>query len=799
MSKLKMSHWIAIGVVTLGIAAPAVTVGFLQFSLPDEDGDHVLPDLTATVEIDFDTHHIPKIHAANRRDAYEALGYAHARDRFFQMDLSRRSSAGRLAEVFGASAVKADMRSRIMGLEHVATAVIERLPAEQRDVLVAYSAGVNKAVSDMRTLPFEFAFLGYRPDPWRPEDSVLALLGLSAQHSNGTFQERTASVMRRTLPAAVVEFLTPDGNCYNEALAPRAPSRCSAESAAPFDEIAQVLRSADKRKSSGLVVAPGAPQGSNGWVVGWQKSRNGRAMMANDMHLPLSAPGIWYRAELQYGSSHLWGLTIPGVPLLVTGSNGSVAWGFTSIEGDFTDLVRIESGADPTKYRTAQGEFLFRTHKETINVSGGSAQELLIRETIWGPVSPEKLLDDDVAIHWTVLDPAATNLDLLNIDRIANVREALPLFHHAGGPPLNVLLADSAGNIAWTIMGKIPKRSGMTGLFSESWTDERRGWRGYFSDEEVPSVVNPPSGFLVNTNNRMLAAAEFEPEIGHDFSGGFRAWRVTEWLRGRSSLAEDDMLSLQLDTSTEFYRYYQALALRVLNSQTGDNGDMSQVRRYLEAWDGRADVDSLGLPLIVEFRDELIEAVIAPIVSRCREVDSTFQYAWSGVDGPLQRIIDSAREDLLPDRDAYRNWPAFIASVLDKSARRLAERSGVPSIDTLTWGKVNRVEIFHPVMGGVRLIGQFFNMPVTPLPGCVECVRFAVSQVGASARMVVAPGYEEAGILELPAGQSGQFGSPYFDDQEASWAAGLPAAFLAGKSIHRLTLRPADISTAVRK
>ena len=348
-------------------------------------------------------------------------------------------------------------------------------------------------------------------------------------------------------------------------------------------------------------------------------------------------------------------------------------------------------------------------------------------------------------------------------------------------------------------MGKLPKRFGLMGLYSESWADGNKGWRGYFSAEEVPSIVDPPSGFLVNTNNRMLGAAEFEPEIGHDFSGGFRAWRVTEWLRERSSLAEGDMLALQLDTTTEFYRYYQTLALRVLSSRNGDNKDMSKIRRYLEAWDGRAEIDSLGLPLIVMFRNELAEAVISPIVARCREIDSTFRYSWTGIDGPLQRIIDSDREDLLPDRGAHRDWAAFIASVLERSARRLVERSGVTSIDNLTWGKINTVKVFHPVAGGLPLIGPFFNMPVASLPGCLECVRFSAARVGASARMVVAPGHEENGILELPAGQSGQLGSSYYDDQEASWVAGLPAAFLEGKVMHKLTLVPTVVSTAVRR
>ncbi|MGO9771422.1 MAG: penicillin acylase family protein [Roseiarcus sp.] len=794
MSKIRILRWTAIGTATLAAAAVIALVSVVRLSLPEEDGTHLLSGLTAAVEINFDAHHIPTIHADSRRDAYEALGYVTARDRFFQMDLSRRRSSGRLAEIFGASAAKADVSIRLMGLERLASAVIERLPAEQRDVLVAYSAGVNNAVSEMRLLPVEFTLLGYRPEHWRPEDCVLVLLGLAAQHSNGIVQERMASVMRRALPQKIVEFLTPDGDCYNEMLAPRNPSRCSADSPAPLDEIARLLGAAEKGKTFGLVTAPEAPQGSNGWVVGPQKSHDGRAIMANDMHLGLSAPGVWYRAELHYGASHLRGLTIPGVPYLVAGSNGFVAWGFTSVEGDFSDLVRIERTADSSKYRTEQGELAFLSRKETINIRGGSARELVVQETIWGPVAPDKLLDDEVAIRWTILDPAATNFDLLNMDRIANVHEALSLFHHAGGPPLNVLLADSAGNIAWTIMGRLPKRFGMNGLFSESWTDGSKGWRGYFSEEETPSIVNPPSGFLVNTNNRMLGVTEFKPEIGHDFSGGFRAWKVTEWLRSRSKIAETDMLSLQLDTATDYYRYYQNLALRALDSRPVNDSNLSEIRRYLEAWDGRAEADSLGLPLIVEFHKALVDAVISPIVARCIEVDPTFRYTWSGVDGPVQRIIDSAREDLLPERGAYRDWPSFIISVLEKSARRLIDSYAATSINDLTWGKINTVKVFHPTLGELPVIGRFFNMPVEPLAGCRECVRYSASRVGASARMVVSPGHERDGILELPAGQSGLIGSPYYGDQEASWVRGLPAGFLAGAGSHKVTLTPAEIS-----
>ncbi|MGD9657833.1 MAG: penicillin acylase family protein, partial [Methylocystis sp.] len=388
MWKYRVLRRAIIGVLTLVVAAIIVADSIVQFSLPEEDGTYVVPGLTAVVTIDFDANHIPKIHAENRKDAYEALGYSTARDRFFQMDLSRRSASGRLAEIFGESAIEADMRYRTLGLERLASTVIGRLSADHRDVLAAYSAGVNKAVGEMLILPVEFIFLDYQPEPWRPEDCVLVLLGLSARHSHNTSQERFATIMRRALPAKTVEFLTPDGNCYNEILAPHGPLRCTADAAAPFDEIAELLRDADKRKTSGHVIAPEAQQGSNAWVVGQQRSRDGRAIMANDMHLRLSAPGVWYRAELNYGPFHLRGLTIPGVPFIVAGSNGHVAWGLTSVEGDFTDLVRIEQAADSAKYRTTLGETPFLTRKETINIRGRSAHELVVQETVWGPISP---------------------------------------------------------------------------------------------------------------------------------------------------------------------------------------------------------------------------------------------------------------------------------------------------------------------------------------------------------------------------------------------------------------------------
>jgi penicillin amidase len=773
------------------LAAATVVAGSLtavRLPLPEEGGSRFVSGLHAPVRVEFDKLGVPKITASDRLDAIAALGYVTARDRLFQMDLFRRSAAGRLAEIFGVALVKEDTWNRAMGFGRLAEVILGRLPPEQRDALRAYSSGVNQLLSETSILPLEFAALGYRPDPWRPEDSILVLLGTSTNFSYNGRQERVAEVMRRTLPPAVVSFLTPESDCYNEILSPRNPARCASDDT-PYDELERLIGEGDGKRSSGLVEPGEAPYGSNAWVVARTKTRSGAAILANDMHMRLSVPNVWYRAELIYGSARSTGLTMPGLPMIVTGSNGALAWGFTSIEGDFSDFVRIESDpGDPRRYFSAGASLSFDERVERISVRGAEDVVSTVKSTIWGPVLPERFLGDEFAVRWTALDPSSSNFDLMDMDLVDTIESALTLFHRAGGPPLNVLIAGRDGRIAWTMMGRLPKRYGLDGLFSESWADGKKGWDGYLAPDRVPAIIDPASGFLVNTNQRMLGMSEFEPKIGHDFTGGFRAWRVNEALDRSTDLVETDMSKLQLDTSTVYYEYYRKLALSVLDSTGAGDGEL---RTYLQAWDGRAEPESLGLPLILEFRRALMDAVFSPILAKCRALDPTFVYWWSGADVPLQRIIESGRPGLLPDRAHRGDRRRLLRDILLQSARDLTERHELRSIRELSWGMTNRAELAHPLSGAAPLLGSLLDMPREPLAGCIHCVRFASGQNGASARMVVAPGRENEGILHMPAGQSGQFGSNHYGDQQADWVKGAAAPFRAEGVRNILDLRPA--------
>lgn len=786
---MKTKWWCYLAMMVTGLAGAGWfgLYSLLRASLPAEEGTYRLPGLRAKVTVEFDAGGIPTLSANSREDAFHGLGFVTARERLFQMDLLRRQMAGRLAEVLGEDLVESDRRHRLLGFEDVAEAILKRLPEDQRSVLEAYAAGVNQAVAEMPVAPFEFWLLGYRPSVWRPEDSLLVVLAMEEDLGWTAESERIATVMEAALPKAVDAFFSPPTDRYTERLLHGGTLR-TLPWPIPKAELSALLNSADMYYAD-LVSDDPLPKGSNGWVVGPAKTWDGRAILANDMHLSLRVPNIWYRAQLNYGNARLSGLTLPGVPLIVVGSNGAVAWGFTNIEGDFVDLVQLELDPDdPERYRTPEGYIRFGERIETVPVRDGAEHRFKVLTTVWGPVLPESLLGKQVAVRWTALDPEATDLDLLNLDTVRDLHTALSVFNRAGGPPLNALAADNQGNIGWTYTGKIPKRFGLDGLVSRSWADGLRGWKGYIPPEELPRWVNPPSGFIVNANQRMLDG-NYPYIIGHYFANGHRAYRITEKLAGERNFNERDMFALQLDTRVEFYRFYQRLALSL---PVGNTDTEKRWRRDLESWDGSAERESVGFALLVEFRRLLLDEVISPYLAPCRSLDSSFRFQRATIDEPLQQLLQAKLPELLPHKDRYPDWNAFLRDLLMRAEARVSAKYEGESTVRRAWGSVNRVFISHPFSSFLPFVGGFLDMPEDPVSGCRECIRVYSSGHGASERMVVAPGHEANGFLHMPGGQSGHPLSPHFRDQQQAWVEGRALAFETGAAVGRLELVPSE-------
>ena len=756
--------------------------------------DCIIPGLQSSVNVKLDRLGIPTIQAKSRNDAMCALGYMTAQARLFQMDLLRRTISGRLSEVLGSITLEMDTNKRILGFYKVAKQIVESLPKSQCDALNAYVDGVNACISKMILPPIEFLMLGYRPEPWTIEDSILVGLFIMDEITGvgEDENERMMSIMSRTLPADVFTFLTPDDDCYSTVLvggkeAWRPLQQVPLQALVSLRQIGKQLQS----QSLQLIQANERPRGSNAWIVSKHKTVDGRAILANDMHLPLSVPNIWFRACLEYENTSLAGLVLPGLPIMIAGSNGSIAWGSTNINGDFLDLVELEiNPLNSDEYRTPDGWKPLKSSKEIIHIKGGMDVTVDIKETIWGPISPYPLLGHLVAVRWTALDPAAVNIDWINIDKVRTVDEAVKFINKCGGPPLNVMLADNTGRIAWTLCGKIPIRKGFDGSVSQSWADGNIGWEGYIAPDDLPRLIDPPSGFLVTANNRTLGK-EYPYIIGHHYANGYRAHYIGQQLMDSGLVTEQDFVTMQLDTTSKFYDFYKILVLNLLkNDVINDRLLLREAREEIEAWDGKAELNSRGIGILVGFRDALIDEIFGPYLESCRKVDAKFRYRHN-LEDPLRMIITGKNQEILPDSEYYLNWDAFLVGTLEKTIYQLKNKFDVKHLKDLTWERMNITYILHPLSGALpKFFRKFMDMHPYPLPGCIYCIRVADSQHGASMRMVISPGHESEGTLHLHSGQSGRPLSRNYSDQHQYWVSGQPLPFLSGKIVNEIKLVP---------
>jgi len=765
----------------VGVAAALTVIGAgtyrLSLSLPELAGEVVLAGLTEPATADSDGLGVPAIAATSRDDALRVLGYLHARDRLFQMELMRRKSAGRLAELFGDAALTLDRQQRAYQFERAVRAILAALPADQKKALRAYVAGVNGYVESAQDLSPEFITLGYRPEPWRLEDSLLVALGMFQTLNGQEHDERMLSVMEQTLPQDLVAFLTPDTDPYTSVLLGGPESRRPAR---PIPVAALAALGQPQFRLAGAVDSEAVIAGSNNWAVNRFKTRDGRAIVANDMHLSLGVPNIWYRAALRYEGREMTGLTLPGLPVLVTGSNGRIAWGFTNVDADVLDLVKLQlNPADPEQYRTPDGWRNFERLTDAIRVRNGGALSIELKSTIWGPVSPLPLLGQLVAIRWTALDPSAVDLGLLAMDEAGSLEDAIRVMNRAGGPPQNVVLADAEGRIAWTYLGRFPNRRGFDGSVSQYWSNGGIAWNGFIPPAALPRVIDPPEGYLATANNRTLGR-EYPYVIGHNYSNSYRAYRIAERLRQMEKVTEADLFELQLDTVSEFFEFYRQLALATLNNAKPLGSFLDEARRDLESWDGRMDADSRGIGLLVRFRQRLADAAFAPVVSRCREVDANFNYGWREMETPLRALLAEQVPEVLSD-GRYRDWHSLILNVLRDSAAELKEKYAVASLAELAWGKINRVAIRHPFSKNAPALSWLLDMPAVESAGCAGfCVRVASGGHGATERMVISPNHPDDGILHMPGGQSGHPLSRHYRDQQPAWQEGMALAFQPG-------------------
>jgi len=763
------------------------------------DGTRPAAGLAAAVHIDRDALGTVTIEGKSRTDISYALGYVHAQERFFAMDLMRRASAGELSALVGPAALKVDLNHRRHRLRAVVEEAYAQLPPEQRHELDRYRDGVNAGLADLRVRPWEYLLLGSRPQPWRSEDSALVIAAMYLDlHGDGRNErELRLAQMRAVLPDPLVDFLLAPDPDWEAPLAGRLSRAPVIPPASVFD-----LRQFAPSQPSAALAAALAPAldtarpGSNNFAVAGTLTGSGAAMLANDMHLGLRVPNIWFRTRLRYpdasapdGRRDVNGVSLPGTPAIIVGSNGQIAWGFTNSYGDWQDWVRVRRDpADPTRYKVPDGWASIESHDEHIRVKGQPDTILKVEDTRWGPIMGQDADGTPLALAWIGGRPHGYNLELMQLEHATDAAAALDLAPRLGIPPQNLLVADRAGHIGWTIAGNsIPLRVGIDPLLPSDWSRPGSGWQGWATPASYPRIGNPADGRLWTANNRTVDgdALALLGNGGHDL--GARAQQIRDDLRARASFTPGNLLDIQLDNRAVFLTRWQ----RLLQDTLADSPDPSlqQLRQLAAHWQERAAVDSVDYRLVRAFRDRVSAAVLAPFAAQVQQRYPDF--SWPG-----ENSAEAAVRTLLRTRPAhlldpkYPDWHALLVDAAKQVVTELGRQPG--GLAARSWGERNRAGIRHPLSAALpSWLGRFIDMPDQPIPGDNNMPHVASPGFGASEHLDVSPGHEADGILNMPGGQSDHPLSPYFGAGHEDWVEGRPTPLLPGKLQHTLTLQPA--------
>lgn len=799
------------GVLALIAGALLAVYLLLRSSLPQLDGSLRTPGLGAAVRIERDSLGVPTVIAATRADLAFATGFLHAQDRFFQMDLSRRVAAGELAELFGKPAIEHDKSLRRFRFRHVAQAVLARASTEQRAMLEAYARGVNVGIASLRSRPWEYWVLGLTPVPWRAEDTILVIDAMWWDLQGGGFKRE---ILRREVNARLggpncdagwkcgLGFFYPARTVWdapNDGVGAAAPSDAAD---VPPPETLDV-RSAEARMRPAITQAFGmiddeldrhAQIGSNGWAVAGRLSATGAAIVASDMHLTQRVPPTWYHMRLRLTGSasepvlDLNGVTLPGAPVLVAGSNGQIAWGFTNSYGNWLNVSQVPCVAlDDQQLHTATGDLPLAVSLESINVRHDQSMLMRVQSTPEG-----LLLEADPDRHscwigsWLAQLPEATNFNLIGLERASSVTQALALAPDIGIPHQNFVVGDREGHIAWSIFGRIPADTRPNrSLAPTAWT----------STADQPRLVDPASGRIWTANARVITDAGQESLIGGDeatlgaeYDLGARAHQIRDDLLSLQRPATTaDMLRIQLDDRAVFLSRWHDLLLQLIDGEAGAaHAERAQFAQLVAQWNGHASTDSISYRLVRAFHEQvqqavwdmLMDALDVPNAAR-GPIPDQFEHAlWQLVTTQPMHMLDAS----------YRNWREFMLRQLDGTISALQKSCG--DLRHCTWGSHNAIAIRHPLSAAIPFVAWLVDMPIVELPGDRDMPKVQEGISGASERFAVSPGNEAQGYFHMPGGQSGHPLSPFYRTGFLQWARGEPLPFLPGPAQHTLTLQP---------
>jgi penicillin amidase len=781
-----------ISLATLISSLPASSAQ--QAATPQANGSSTLrlEGLRDRVTVRRDERGIPYIEAAHDEDLYFAQGYVAASDRLWQMDLLRRTARGELAEIFGKPALDQDKLHRTYGFARVAGAEAAEASPQARTILDAYARGVNAFINsrDAKQLPLEFQVLQYRPRPWTPADSLL-VIKIFAEALNTTWETDIMRAALSALPAGKRQELLPetspldvlvvgrdDANKKRSRLHPRrVPSSARAlDNAATLRALAE-MRETRERSLERIGLAAENLAASNNWVVAGSRTASGKPLLANDPHLPASSPSIWYMMHLSAPGLRVAGVTTPGLPGIVIGHNESIAWGFTNVGPDVQDLYAEKFDKEnPRRYLTETGWREAELRREEIRVRKGfadpSTESITLDVTVTrnGPIFFEKS-GTRYALRWTALDPKLSGAEGFHaLNRARNWKEFRDALSRYTGPMQNMVYADTQGHIGYYAAGRVPIRRTGDGSLPYDGASGEGEWRGYIPFVLLPHDFDPPAGFIVTANQRIVGR-DYPFHLTHEWPAPYRARRIHDLLQAKQKLTAEDFRAIQGDIYTipgAIFARETVLTARE-SRPSGSDAKWIETLRLLKEWDGRVHADSRAAALVAEMRAAFSRRILAAALG----ADLAKAYNWANDDTLIDRIIKERPRSWLPVE--FKDYASLLRASEREARQTLTEQLGANEAEW-TWGRYRQARFPHP-LASAPLIGQRFLIPPFPQNGSggnvvtINVGRFV------SMRLIADPGDWDKTQQGIALGESGDPSSPHWKDQLDDWRAVTPRVF----------------------
>ena len=800
-----------LALVALLLLAAATLAVYRARALPVIDGSLAVAGLTREVRIERDANGVPTIDAQSFEDAAFGLGFVHAQDRLWQLETHKRIGAGRLAEAFGPGALDNDKFLRALGVRRAAAAQWQHASAESRRLIEAYGAGINAFLRDhLRARPPEFLILGIQPSPWQPVDTLAWSVMMAYDLGSNWATELLRLRLALRLPVARIDELIPPypgdaplpvmdyAALYRELkLGPQPGSKASL--AAPADR-GVALRSMPESQVEGV--------GSNNWVVAGSRSATGQPLLANDPHLKLTAPPLWYFARIRTPQGNVAGATMPGIPMIVLGQNDHLAWGWTNTAPDVQDLYLERIDPDnPARYRTPDGWAAFEVLDEVIKVKGEADVKLALRATRHGPVISDAGIGADVtgprdrpthaiAMRWTALDADTDPIGAgLAFNRARSVAEFIEVSSRWVAPMQNMVVADRAGAIGFVAPGRVPVRGpahDLQGLAPAPGWDARYDWSGFVDPQQTPREVNPERGWIASANQK-IHGPDYAHFLGSEWALPYRQQRIEELLQARPKHDLDSFAAMQADVKS----LAAAPLLPVLARARSTHALADAARRELQGFDGTMDGQRAAPLIFWAFTRQLTIGIFGDELGQ----DERLLGARSWRDA-LHAVL--ARDDAFWCDDkatpaASETCAEQIDAALTRALDELQQRFGA-DVSAWRWGDAHQARSEHRPFSRVRPLARWFELR-TPSGG--DTYTLNVSRVSFKPDAVTGELYlnEHAASLRAlydvadPArsrvmhsgGQSGLPFSPQYRafvarwtrvQYEPLWASGAPAATL---------------------